>query len=434
MKKFAAIILSLMLIFGSFQFSYALTPEPQIVADTGVLIDGATGQVLFNKQMDKQKYPASTTKVMTALLTVENLDLNQKVIIDAEVPFTDGTRIYLTEGEEVTVEQLLNSMLIESANDSAKALAKTISGSVPEFANLMNQRAKELGAKNTNFHNPNGLTDDLHVTTAYDLAMIAREGLKHPEIRKVITTYRYVFPATNKQPERYLYNRNKLIFDTDTKVNYNGVMIPLKYDGITGFKTGFTPAAGYCLVASAKRNGMELISVVFQSDSTNVFLDSIKLLDYGFANYKSVLVTEKGKDVGAITVKGGESASAKAFIGEDVYATLPIEASPDIVRTEINLDKFLKAPIEEGQKIGAINVFEGNNQIGEFPIVAKSAVPESAWLSILNIFEYIKYLLITMILLCIGFLITWIVIKRRKIKRKRLERHRMFHKSSKEIL
>ena len=419
MNKIIGTFLSLALIFGCVQFSYATTLAPEIFGDAAVLIDGATGQVLYDKQMDKQKYPASITKIMTALLTVENLELTQKIIIDADTPFTDGNRIFLVEGEEVTVEQLLNAMLVESANDAATAIGKEISGTIPEFSNLMNQRAKELGAKNTNFNNPNGLPDLSHVTTAYDLAMITKEALTHEEIRKVVSTYKYTFAATNKQPERYLYNKNRLIYDTATKVNLNGVMIPVKYDGATGVKTGYTGDAGYCLISSAKRDGMELIAVVLQSDNANLFLDSIKLLEYGFSNYKSVKVTEKGTDISKVTVVGGNIDSVNAIIGEDVYATLPIEASPDIVSTEVGLDTYLTAPIQAGQKIGSITVFEANNKLGEFDIVAKEDVPGSAWLTIENIFNYTKYLWLSIIILVILFIIAWVFINRRRIKKKK---------------
>lgn len=420
MNKIIVTFLSLALIFGCVQFSYATSLAPQIVGDSAVLIDGATGQVLYDKQMNKQKYPASITKIMTALLTIENLDLTQRIIIDADTPFTDGTRIFLVEGEEVTVEQLLNAMLIESANDAATAIGKEISGTIPEFSNLMNQRAKELGAKNTNFNNPNGLPDLSHVTTAYDLAMITKEALTHEDIRKVISTYKYTFTATNKQPERYLYNKNRLIYDTVTKVNLNGTIIPVKYDGATGVKTGYTGDAGYCLISSAKRNGMELIAVVLQSDNANLFLDTIKLLNYGFENYKSVKVTEKGTEISELTVLGGNIDSVKAIIGEDVYATLPIDASPDIVSTEVGLDAKIIAPIEAGQKIGSITVYEANNKLGEFDIVAKDDVPGSAWLTLSNIFNYTKYLWLSIIILIIIYIITWVAIKRRKIKKKKL--------------
>jgi D-alanyl-D-alanine carboxypeptidase (penicillin-binding protein 5/6) len=420
MNKIIATFLSLAIILGCVQFSFATSLAPQIVGDAAVLIDGATGQVLYDKQMNKQKYPASITKIMTALLTLENLDLTQKIIIDADTPFTDGTRIFLVEGEVVTVEQLLNAMLIESANDAATAIGKEISGTIPEFSNLMNQRAKELGAKNTNFNNPNGLPDLTHITTAYDLAMITKEALTHEQIRKVISTYKYTFAATNKQPERYLYNKNRLIYDTVTKVNLNGAIIPVKYDGATGVKTGYTGDAGYCLISSAKRDGMELIAVVLQSDNANLFLDSIKLLNYGFENYKSVKVTEKGTDISQVTVLGGNIDSVEAIIGEDVYATLPIDASPDIVSTEVGLDTNLIAPIEAGQKIGSITVYEANNKLGEFDIVAKDDVPGSAWLTLSNIFNYTKFLWLSIIVMIILFIIIWIAVKRRRIKKKKL--------------
>jgi D-alanyl-D-alanine carboxypeptidase (penicillin-binding protein 5/6) len=414
--------------------SYGMQQPPDIMADSAVLIDGATGQVLFDKQMDKQKFPASTTKVMTALLALENLELDQKVIIDAETPFTTGSRIFLLEDEEVTVEQLLNAMMTVSANDAAVALARQISGSVPEFANLMNQRAKELGAKNTSFCNPNGLPDVTHLTTAYDLAVIAREAMTHEAFRKAVTTYKYTLPATNKQPERYLYNGNRLLWDTGTKVQLNGVMIPLKYEPATGIKTGYTVAAGSCFIASAKKGDMEIIAVVLQSDPNNMFLDAIKLLEYGFSNYKSVEVLQQSTELGTVSIKGGVTESVKGLLKESVYATLPLDISPDLIRTEVKMPETLLAPINKGQKIGSVKVFEADKQLGEYEIIAGSAVSESIWMRLpemgkyaLNYINYIAAAAGAILLLSIG---GWIAIKRQQIKRRKLLRVKQYQRKA----
>lgn len=427
MKKLLTLLLGLVLAMGSISFAFATSPPLQIAADSAVLIDAATGQVLFDKQMDKQKFPTSTTKVMTALLVLENLKLDQKVIIDSETPFTNGSRIYLIEGEEVTVEQLLNAMLIESANDAAVALAIQISGNIPDFTKLMNQRAKELGAKNTTFNNPNGLPDEAHLTTAYDMAMIARQAMTYPEFRKIVTTYQYTFPATNKQPERYLYNGNRLLWDTNSKVLMNGVQIPIKYEGITGVKTGYTNVAGNCLIASAKRNGTELIAVVLQSDPANQFLDDMKLLDYGFSNFKSVEMVSQGTSMGEVTIKGGKTTSVKAITNRSAMATLPLEISPDILRTEIGLPKQLMAPITKGQKLGSIKIFEADQLMGESDLVAETDVAASMWMNLptlaLGAVVYLKYLAIALIVLGLLLIGLRIHFKRRRVKRRKLRKH-----------
>ena len=217
-KKTITITLIILLLINLMPLvSFAASEPPDIIGETAIVIDAKTGQVLYNKNMHDQRYPASTTKLITALLAIENLDLSKTVTIDAETPFTEGSRIYLLEGENVTVEQLLYALMLESANDAAVALGKEIAGTVPAFAEMMNRKAIELGAKNTNFVNPNGLHDDNHLSTAYDLAMIAKEAMKNEKIRELVTTYRYVIPATNKQETRYLYNTNRLLYDEKPK-------------------------------------------------------------------------------------------------------------------------------------------------------------------------------------------------------------------------
>jgi D-alanyl-D-alanine carboxypeptidase (penicillin-binding protein 5/6) len=426
MKKILTLLLGLMLAMGSISMSFGAELPPLIAADSAVLIDAATGQVLYDKQMNKQKFPASTTKVMTALLTLENLEFSQKVVIDAVTPYVSGSRIYLIEGEEVTVEQLINAMLVESANDAAAALALEISGNVPDFAKLMNARAKELGAKNTSFNNPNGLPDEAHLTTAYDLAMIARQAMTYPAFREIVTTYKYTFTATNKQPERYLYNGNRLLWDSNSKVIHNGVSIPIRYEGVTGIKTGFTNAAGSCLISSAKRNGTELIAVVLQSDPNNLFLDSIKLLDYGFAAYKSVEVVAKAMPLGTVAVKGGQVSSVIAIAKDHAMATLPLDISPDILRTEVDLPKQIMAPVTQGQKLGTIEIYEADRLVGEYDLVAESAVAESLWMNLPELalagVPYLKYLAI--LLAVIGFVLLGLRIhfKRQRVKRRRLRK------------
>lgn len=233
-----------------------------LVGASAILIDADTGEVLYEKNKDEQHYPASTTKMMTAILAIENLDLNKNIPIDADTPFTEGSRMYLIEGETISGKDVMYGMMLDSANDAAVAFAKKVSGTVEDFAKLMNEKAKEVGAKNTHFVNPNGLHDEKHVTTAYDLAMIARYCMRNETFRHYVGTYHYVIPATNKQQERPMYNTNRMLYDEKTKVTVGGEQRGCKYEGITGIKTGYTSNAQGCLVASAKRGNMELIAVV----------------------------------------------------------------------------------------------------------------------------------------------------------------------------
>lgn len=358
---------------------------PSIVAETGVLIDAKTGMVLYNKGMDMQREPASTTKVITGLLAIENLPLDKVVTIDAETPFTEGSRIYLMEGEKITVKDLLYALFLESANDAAVALGKEMAGNVDDFATMMNDKAKELGAKNTNFKNPNGLHLDGHVTTAYDMAMIAKAAMENPTFRKFVSTYKYTIQPTNKQEEpRYMYNTNRLLYDTRTKVSANGVIRPAKYDGATGIKTGYTGEAGGCLVAGAERNGTELIAVVMKSTDSGRFGDSIALLDWGFEKYHSVKTVNKGTDMGTIKVARGQEKKVSLVTEKDGYATLPIEQNAKKLKKVIKIAEKIKAPVQEGQVVGSIDFFQGEILMSSVDIVAAQAVKEGAIFSILG--------------------------------------------------
>lgn len=407
--------------------SFGATDPPYILAETAVVIDAKTGQVLYDKNMNEQREPASTTKVMTSLLALENLDLNQTVTIDAETPYTGGSRIYLLEGEQVTVEQLMYAMLLESANDAAVALGKQIAGSIPAFADMMNKKASKLGAKNTHFVNPNGLHEDGHLTTAYDLALIAREAMKNGEFRKLVMTYDYALPATNKQPEtRYFHNTNRLIYDGKTKELVNGVLRPAKYEGATGIKTGYTPEAGGCLVAGAKRGDTELICVVMKSTSEGRFADSIALLDYAFANFKSVKVVDKGAVLGEIPVKRGSLQKVQVIASDDVYATLPVEASSAVVNTKIKLDKKIQAPVNKGQKVGTVDIYEGDHKVGTVDAVTSNDIPQGGVLSVVGISDgtakVIEKVFAVIIILIVLLFAAYVVLKRRQVRRRRLRR------------
>lgn len=351
--------------------AHAITEVPSIVAETGVLIDAKTGTVLYNKGMDLQREPASTTKIITGLLAIERLPLDKVVTIDAKTPFTEGSRIYLMEGEKITVKDLLYALFLESANDAAVALAVEMAGNVDDFAVMMNEKAKELGAKNTTFRNPNGLHLDGHVTTAYDLAMIAKGAMENPTFRKYVSTYKHTIQPTNKQEEpRYLYNTNRLLYDNKTKVSVNGVLRAAKYDGAIGIKTGYTGQAGGCLVAGASRNGTELISVVMKSTDSGRFGDSIALLDWGFENYHSVKMVAKGTEMGSIKVAHGEERQVALVAEKDGYVTLPVGENSKHIKKVVKAAEKVNAPVKAGQESGSVDFFQNGVLVGSVNIVA----------------------------------------------------------------
>lgn len=431
MKKFFAAMLAVFFVCSATNFSYGATAEPVIAGASGILIDATTGKILYEKEANVQRYPASTTKIMTALLALENLDLNKVVTVDAETPYTEGSRMYLVEGEQITVEQILYGMMTESANDAAVALGKEVSGSIEKFARLMNKRAKELGAKNTNFVTPNGLHDDAHMTTAYDLAMIAKYAMTNEKFRDLVTTYRFILPQTNKQETRYMYNTNRMLYDEKTKVIVNGISRGCKYEGVTGIKTGYTSHAGGCLVASAKRGDTELIAVTLASTDKGRFADCITLLDYGFANYKTVCSMDAGAELGKIKVKRGAVNRVKVALDKGAATTLPVEASPSVVSAKVVLDDSISAPVKKGDKAGVVQLYEGDTLLAEYDAIAATSVKKGGPLSIFGIPDRMAKIIGFVALILLGIFIllfgTYIAMKRRQMRirrQRRLERQK----------
>ena len=282
----------------SMTFSFFCTPvsakketskwpdEPSIFGEAGVLIDADTGTVLFDKKSHKKMYPASITKIMTALLTIENCKLDDTVVFSDKAIGClsyDDANIACQVGEKMSVKECLYALMLSSANEVAAALGEQVAGSKEKFAEMMNQRAKQAGAKNTHFVNANGLHDENHYVTAYDMAMIMKDALSYPVFREIINSTSYKIGKNNKRKESFTsYQRHKMVWPTSG----------FYYEGIIGGKTGYTDQSGTTLVTSAKRDGMTLISVVLKSNGNNVYEDTKILLDYGFKNFQSLKVSE----------------------------------------------------------------------------------------------------------------------------------------------
>ena len=256
---------------------------PKIEGESAILVDMVTGAVLYSKNADKVQYPASITKIMTSLLAAEHLNMKDKIVMSQSAAYgitiSDSSSIYADTGEEFTTEQAMMAVMLQSANEMTLALAEETSGSVKKFVELMNLKAKQLGCTGTHFNNPNGLPDELHYTTASDMAKIARSAWYNPTFRKYATTTYYEIPPTNKFAEtRYLLNHHKMM-----KGN------TYAYEGVMGGKTGYTDAAGNTLVTYAKRGNMRLVSVVMKSIN-GAYADTAALLDYGFNNFTRTAV------------------------------------------------------------------------------------------------------------------------------------------------
>ena len=332
-----------------------------------ILIDAATGQVLCEKNSNERLPIASVTKVMSMLLIMEAID-SGKIKLDDIVTASEyaagmgGSQVYLEPGEQYSVQDALKAVAMHSANDVTVSLAELISGSEEAFVVEMNEKAKELGMKNTHFLDCTGLTDEGHYSCAYDVAIMSRELVtKHPKILE----YTSIWMDSFRGGEFELTNTNKLV---------------RFYNGADGLKTGFTRAAGHCLSATATRNNMRLISVVLGgSDSNSRFAQSRKLLDHGFANYESKKVNEKGGEVREVVIKKGIESMAMAVYADDLNLLLS-KGNKDKVKREIRVLKSIAAPVKKGQRIGEVIYKVDGNEIGRIDLVCDREVEKVSFI------------------------------------------------------
>ncbi|MBE5770655.1 MAG: D-alanyl-D-alanine carboxypeptidase [Clostridiales bacterium] len=325
-------------------------------AAAAILMEAETGRVLYAQNAHEALPMASTTKVMTALLALEMGDLNEIVTTGKNAFGVPGTSMYLEMGEQLTLEQMLYGLMLASGNDAAVAIAEHIGGTVPDFCALMTRRAEEIGCENTIFSTPHGLPAQNHHTTAWDLALITREALKNPVFREIVSTQRATLPWAGHDYHRVLTNKNKLLSS---------------YPGAIGVKTGYTKAAGRCLVFAAERDGMCLIGVVL--NCPDWFNESAALLDRGFENWQMVTMLEAGESVREIPVENGIRESVQARAAENLAAPMEINAWPDLI---IDLPASLPAGVKKGDIIGSAALTDGGKTLITVPLYAGESVPE----------------------------------------------------------
>lgn len=337
-KLITIIIMTLFLILNISSAVMATANPPAVSADSVVLMDATTGKILYEKNKNTAYPPASTTKIMTALLVLENGNLDDMVTVSKNAENADGSKIYIFEGEIISVKELLYGLILASANDCAIALAEHISGSTEEFAKLMNEKAKSLGCKNTNFVNPNGLYDANHKTSAYDLALIMQELTSHSEYKEISTTPSYLMAPTNKSLEkRPLWNGNRLIHSGDSYY----------YEGCEGGKTGYTVQSKHSYIAVATRNGQKLIVSLIHDSAKTFFPDSRKLFDYGFKNFELSKFLNKDDSVSNLTLDDGTVIpllAAKDFYivkAKNSTLTPTISTTPD----KLDISSFKKGDV-----------------------------------------------------------------------------------------
>ncbi len=367
MKKIIFIILTLFLGVMSINAEDNLTPK----ATSSILIEASTGKVLYEKDADKKLAPASLTKIMTMLLTMESLEsgkinYNDKVLISKNAASMGGSQIFIEANSRVSVKDLIRGISIASANDAAVALAEKIGGTEANFINMMNDKAKELGLSNTTFKNPHGLDDDGHMTTARDLSIIAKELVKHEDILKFTSTYEEYMTKPNGE-KFWLVNTNNLI---------------RFYDGMDGLKTGYTPKAGYCLVGTANKNDMRLISVVMnEKEKEDRSSETIALMEYGYSLYGSDILINKNKKLGNIYISNSKNREYPFYLEEDVKLITKKGNEKVNYTYEIKLENK-KAPLKKGEKVGTL-ILKTKEGTKNYNLIVKEEIKKAGYFRLL---------------------------------------------------
>lgn len=368
MKKTLCILLSFLLIIPCAVTCVSSNPADSLSlsARSAVLIDGDSGAVIYSKNPSEKMEMASTTKIMTALVAAESTDLGRTVRIAPEAVGIEGSSVYLQAGERMTLEELLYCLLLQSANDAAVAIAYTVAGSIEEFADMMNDKAREIGLENTHFTNPHGLGDDEHYTTAHDLAVITLHALKNDTVREISSTYKKSLPISSDCSPRTLVNHNKML---------------KLYDGAIGVKTGFTKRAGRCLVSAAERDGLTLIAVTLNAPDD--WRDHTKMLDLGFDTYESLLIAKAGEFSYLLPVTGGKEDFVTLVNTEELRLTVPKKREDITLRVE-TLCRFEFAPAHRGTDGGVVFCSYGDTAFDSSPLIyaeniAKKADKPSLW-------------------------------------------------------
>lgn len=364
--------------------------QPKITGKSGVLIDAISGQLLYEQNKDEKLSPASTTKILTAIIAIESGKLDDIVTIGANPPKVEGTSVYLEEGEKIKLRDLVQAALVFSANDAALAIAEYISGSQTDFAKLMNNKAEEIGVKNSNFVNPHGLTAEGHYTSAYDLALIGKYAMENATFQEIVQMK--VLDWAGKAWQTRLINKNEILWS---------------YNGANGIKTGYTKDAKNTIVASASREGRNYIAVVLGSTGNAIWEDAKTLLNVGFSEFQQIELAETGEIKALVHI--GKDKELQLVPKDSFVLSLPNGEDKNKLQSKIVLEPN-KENIKEGEIAGHIIYYLEGKEVGQLELVAANTISQS--------FDYIK--LIAYILSAIFCLqICWRIYRRKRRKQRR---------------
>ena len=437
-RRFIAVFLSALILCGVLTVPAAALEDPAIRAKAALLVEAETGTILYDKNIHDELSIASTTKIMSALLVFEAIDRGE-LRLDQQVTATatalrglpeDGSTADIVEGETLTVEQLLYCMLVISANETCNILGETLCGSVDAFVARMNQRAQELGCKNTHFANTTGLTQSGHYSSAYDLYLITREAIKHEDFMTMVNTKSYEIPPTNKtEEERVLHSTNALIS--------NWRLAGYLYSGAQGIKTGSTDAAGQCLVSSAVRGSRTLISVVLGAErvtledgvtiQTRSFSETSRMFDWGFDNFVLRDILSSSDLVQEVPVAlSSEASYVSTHAAEDISCLLPDNVEPDMLERTVTLtNDTVDAPVSAGDVLGKLTLSYNGKVYAETDLLALNDVSASWFLTAQRrVSDFFAKPLVRILLIAVVLLIAALVVYVTMFSRRRRYGHR----------
>ena len=371
-KKYKiSIITVLAIILFSFCRTVYAADELSINAKSALIVETNTGKIIYEKDINEPNYPASTTKILTAILTIEKCNLEETATVSQNAISNIPTAYVVAPlyvGEEMKIKDLLYALMLKSSNDAAYVLAEHVGGSVEGFAEMMNNKAKEIGCKNTHFVNPNGIDNKNHYTTAYDMYLIANYAMKNETFAKIVSTYQYTLPGTNKHPasDRIMKNTNNFVNPGSTF--YNKI--------VKGIKTGTTDLAGNCLITDSANNNLEFITVVLGAETSNSkFTETQKMIDYAYKNYTLSDLHKKDDVIKNIEVKNAtkETKNLNVIISDDITVINNVKTKVSDIEPEIVLNDNIVAPISKGQELGTIK-YNGDGTEYTAKLVAQNDV------------------------------------------------------------
>ena len=379
-----------------------------------------SGEVLLEHNSKERKYPASTTKIVTAMIALDHLDLEGYSTVSRDAVMTiawDSSKLDLAEGETFNNFELIKGMMVVSGNDAANVLGEAVSGNMTDFVALMNETVKELGCEDTHFVNAHGLTDENHYTTVADMAKIAKKAMENPKFREIVKTTYFELPKTEfVDRDRRFYTTNNLLTDVRTS--------KYLYSPATGIKTGYTDAAKNCLVASAEKDGVRLITVILGAsvvdDVNTMYVDTKALMEWGFENYKSKTIVKKGSYYDEKSIKYAKGAkTVKLAAKDDFAAVLKKDADESLIATKITVDSPILAPVCPEDELGKIEIFYDGEYLGEVKLTADKTYEYSWWGAFFSVIGKVIGIGVLAVLLVIVILI---IIRQAEYEKKRKQR------------